>query len=365
MNKVKIYILVLFLSQFYSCEKDKIVDSTDVKKEITLVNNLPDEYKNPQSLPLHTLAWEDGTFITKDGLDLYCIYLPADLISFANNGANQNNANLYLRGNPLDMDIVSNPVGTKNWIHGDIYHSSRISINDEFTSWRSVNIAIPVFNEGAPQGINLPNGRFDFFVYMKQNESDPYDNNLWYQKNVDRNLTATGEVFPAQINSRYNEDNPHIERLSSDTLVLFFERENHPQNLSDFNIWYSISYDNGLAWQESLNVGTINNFGDKNAEHIQPHLFFDTQVNNWYLYFTTSYYNGDGKLAIYRSLKGNGWNDWQEPELVLSSGNAVGIGEPSLSENGDLYFVVVSENSDGTMYDRYDCDPWLIKKSDR
>lgn len=362
MNKIIIYTLIVFIIQLCSCKKDKIVDWTDVKNEIAIVNNLPNEYENPQSLPLNSLAWEDGTFITRDGLDLYCIYLPADLISFDNNGANQNKANLYVRGNPLNMDIETNPEGTKNWIHGDIYHSTRISLNDEFTSWEPVNIAIPVFNEGAPQGINLPNNKFDFFVYMKQNESNPYDNNLWYQKNVDRNLTATGKIFPTQINSEYNEDNPHIERLSNKTLILFFERENHPQNLSKFNIWYSISFDNGLTWREAENVETINNFGDKDAEHIQPHIYFDTLINNWYLYFTTDYYNGDNKLAIYRSLKGHDWDDWQQPELVLSSGSAVGIGEPTLSKNGDLYFVVVSENPNGTKYDKYDCDAWFMKK---
>jgi len=56
------------------------------------------------------------------------------------------------------MDITTNPDNSKNWIHGDIYHSQRTSINDAFNNWESVNIAIPVFNEGAPQGIDLTGG---------------------------------------------------------------------------------------------------------------------------------------------------------------------------------------------------------------
>ncbi len=359
----KLYIIIFItIFSFSSCEKNKIVDWPDVKTNIQIINHLPNGFENPHSLFLNTLAWEDGTFITRDGLDLYCIYVPADLLSFANNGANQKKAHHYIRGNPIDMDITTNPDGAKKWIHGDIYHANRASITSEFANWESVNIAIPVFNEGAPQGVNLPNSNFGFFVYMKQNETAPYDNNLWYQKNVGRDLTSSGTIFPTQINSEHNEDNPHIERLSNDTLILFFERENHPQNLSSFNIWYSISYDNGSTWQEAQNVTSINNFGDVNAEHIQPHLYFDNTINNWYLYFTTNYYNGDEKLAIYRSLKGNTWNDWQAPELVLSSGNAVGIGEPTLDQDGNLYFVVVIENPDGTKYDKYDCDIWTINK---
>lgn len=362
MKNKKIYTGILVLFLLFSCDKHKAVDWSLVKNEIVIVNNLPDEYQNPQPLPLNSMAWEDGLFVTRDGLDLYCIYIPADLISFVNDGAKQKKAHLYMRGNPLDMDIKSNPDHTKNWIHGDIYHSKRLSVNDEFTSWEAVNIAIPVFNEGAPQGIALPDHNFDFFVYMKQKESAPYDNNLWYQKNVGRELETSGKLFPPQINSDYNEDNPHIERLSEDTLILFFEREDHPKNLSPFNIWYSMSYNNGASWQEAENLTSINTFGDVFSEHIQPHLYFDAQIKNWYLYFTTNNFNGDGKLAIYRSLKGNNWNDWQEPELVLSSGNALGIGEPSVSDHGDLYFVVVIENPDGSTYDKYDCDAWMIKK---
>jgi len=195
---------------------------------------------------------------------------------------------------------------------------------------------------------------------MKQNEFEPYDNNLWYQKSVNRSLESSGIKFPSQINSEYNEDNPHIERLSNDTLILFFERENHPQNISDFNIWYSMSSDNGNSWTEAQNVSSINNFGNSNSEHIQPHLHFETSLNNWYLFFTTTY--SDGKLAIYRSLKGTNWNDWQTPKLVLSSGNSIGIGEPTLTQNGDLYFVTVIENPNGTKYNRYDCDAWYIKR---
>ncbi|WP_457616836.1 sialidase family protein [Lutibacter sp.] len=351
----------MFVACFFSsCQKNEEVSWAAAKANVRIYNNIPSEFENPEPLVLNSEAWEDGAFITRDGLDLYCIYVPADLISFTNNGANQKNAHLYIRGNPLDMDITTNPENTKKWIHGDIYHSKRLSITDNFTVWEPVNIAIPVFNEGAPQGITLSNNDFDFFVYMKQNESAPYDNNIWFQKNVNRNLVSDGTIFPSQINSTYNEDNPHIERLSPNSLILFFERENHPQNLSSFNIWYTISVDNGATWLEAKNVSVINNFGDVTAEHIQPHLYFDSIINNWYLYFTTI--APDGKLGIYRSLKGASWDDWQLPELVLSSGNAIGIGEPTLSSNGDLYFVVVIENPNGTKYDKYDCDVWVVHK---
>lgn len=354
-------ILVCSLFLIQSCQKNKIVSWDDIKSSTQIDIHLTSEYENPHMLPISGEAWEDGVFITRDGLDMYCIYLPADLIAFASNGAKQKNSGKYLRGDVLEMDIVTNPDGRDNWIHGDIYHSTRASLTDEFINWEAVNIAIPVFNEGAPQGqINSGNSDFDLFVYMKQNESDPYDNNIHLQMNVSRSLESSGTLLSSNINSEYNEDNPHIERLSPDSLILFFERENHPDNISDFDIWYSISSDNGLTWTNPINLNSINNYGSTNYEHIQPHLYFDISINNWYLYFTTTYTNNN--LAIFRAEKGNSWSDWNTPEVVISSGNAIGIGEPTLTEGGDLYFVVVYEHPDGTKYNKFDCDPWMIKK---
>ncbi len=85
MQFIKPLLIFLFSSfLFSSYKKNKNVDWSDAKNEISVINHLSGEYETPHSLPLNSLAWEDGAFITRDGLDLYCIYIPTDLISFAN-----------------------------------------------------------------------------------------------------------------------------------------------------------------------------------------------------------------------------------------------------------------------------------------
>jgi len=46
----------------------------------------------------------------------------------------------------------------------------------------------------------------------------------------------------------------------------------------------------------------------------------------------------------------------------LTAGNTAEIGEPTLTEGGgDLCFVAVLENPDGTDFDRFDAAPWMAK----
>ncbi len=157
-----------------------------------------------------------------------------------------------------------------------------------------------------------------------------------------------------------HEDNPHIERVENDRLVLFFERNLHPENISLKDIWYSTSEDNTKTWSEPVNLAVINQYGSAEYEHIQPHLYFDHSINNWYLYFATQH--TDGKLDIFRSSRGKSWADWGTPELVISAGNTLGVGEPTLTANGDLYFVVVYQREgDEDTYDGFDADPWYVK----
>ena len=82
-----------------------------------------------------------------------------------------------------------------------------------------------------------------------------------------------------------------------------------------------------------------------------------------HLYYSAP--GSDGKLAIYRAQQQTpgDWDSWKTREQVLSAGNSAGVGEPTVTEQGDLSFVVIYENRAGTEFDRYDADPWfMIKK---
>ena len=114
-----------------------------------------------------------------------------------------------------------------------------------------------------------------------------------------------------------------------------------------------------VSWSAPVNVSTINTTDDD----FQPHLYYDSGVTKWCLYFTATN-PADGKLAIYRAqqqITGN-WDSWGTKELVIGAGNAVAIGEPSLTDKGDISFVVIYERTNGGVYDKYDADPWLMVK---
>jgi hypothetical protein len=83
------------------------------------------------------------------------------------------------------------------------------------------------------------------------------------------------------------------------------------------------------------------------------------------LYYSS--YHTDGKLAIFRRKQNvtNHWNDWSSPELVISAGNSAGIGEPTLTRNGDISFVVVYKDPlQSSIYNQFDSDPWYLRRKD-
>jgi len=58
-------------------------DWEKIKKHAMLTVALPDEYGTPYRQPHSTLAWEDGIFISRDGLHMYAFYAPADMWQYA------------------------------------------------------------------------------------------------------------------------------------------------------------------------------------------------------------------------------------------------------------------------------------------
>ena len=120
---------------------------------------------------------------------------------------------------------------------------------------------------------------------------------------------------------------------------------------------YSSSSDNGETWSKPSNDISLNTV---NQEH-QPHLY-KTEEGIWYLYYSA--FHTDGKLGIFRAkqVSSGDWENWGEKEVVISAGNTAGIGEPSLTDKGDISFVAVYINPKGTKYDKYDSDPWILPK---
>ena len=352
--KAEIFILFIIISLKGIAQPDwqSIKDTT---MPYVAISN---EYSKPFRQPLSVGGWEDGVFITRDGLNLYCIYLPVDFFSFTFSGnSDQTNFSPYKRGPTLGMDLITNPVGADEWLQGDILYSHRNSLTDSFRLWTLSNLARPVWTEGAVQMIQKNDSIADLFVYTS-NETFPYKGDILLIKDAKLNPLGVGSVLPAPVTTEYKEDNPHIERLDSVNLVLFFDSDEKNDGVGKLDIWYSTSSDNGITWINPLQVSSINTTSDEQ----QPHLFKQND-SDWYLYYTGT--NPiTSKVEIYRakqSITGD-WNSWINKELVIGAGNALAVGEPSLTKDGDISFVVIYEASDGTSSDKFDADPWFLPK---
>ena len=323
-------------------------------------------YAQPYIQPLHNEGWEDGLFVSRNGLHLYAFYLPADLILFSN----YLNTNpicppiaQFIRGPLLGIDTVTNPFGCPSVLHSDIIYSTRNDTASAFSNWQSSNLAHAAEFEGAPQTVEGPQNSLDFFVYT---QSDSGQTDIYWYRDTTDNPQWPGTLMPAPINSRSTyEDNPHLERIDDTTLVLFLD--DHSSPATDANIYYSISRDNGVSWSAKTYLNSVNTV----AEDIQPHLWSDGV--DWWLYFVSPDTTDPlQRLSIFRakqSIAGD-WDSWTNRELVISpgtitdsSGVPLAVGEPSLTTWGDISFVLVIQavgTSDTT--DLFEIDPWYVPR---
>lgn len=335
-----------------------------VKNNTFIQVALTQEYNEPTKLPISTLGWEDGINISRDGLNIYATYIPADFLSFVLN-ENPPDPSLipnYDRGPHYDMDFTTNPAGVNYpWYQSDIIYASRSTTEEEFTPWFTSSMKRHSYSEGALSTVFSSTDEIDICAFTSNDEYTA-QNNIKIIRNTTANptglgtsITSTDLIGTSSINTNHIEDNPHIERINDNQLVLFFDSEDRPGGLGSIDLWYSTSNDNGSTWTTPTNVTSINT---SSKEH-QPHLYHDG--SDWWIYYSATH--SDSKLAIYRaknqSVGTQDWNQWSTPEVVLTAGNSEGIGEPTLTENGDLYFVTIYKNETGNSYDQYDADAWV------
>ncbi len=332
-----------------------------LRSQVAVQVALPAEFGTPHVQALAVDGWEDGIFISRDGLHLFAVYVPADLLSFTIAGAPQSLAGTYLRGPTFGMDLVTNPVGSSAWLHGDILHATRPATNVPFSSWQLSAMATPVFSEGAVVAqAHVPDtGDWDLFAYTSNDQAPDYNPHVHLLHNAVHDPTNTGTILPAPVTTAYKEDNPHIERLDATHLVLMFDSDDRPGGIGLHDIWYATSSDDGTSWSAPALVASL----CTTLEEEQPHLYLDAG-GLWWLYYTAT--NAvDSKLGIFRARQTTigDWATWNSSELVVGAGNAAGVGEPTLTAGGDLSFVVVYEDvAHGTPTNRFDADPWFLPR---
>ena len=323
---------------------------------------LTSEFATPEIQPIALDGWEDGIAISRDGLDLYAVYVPGDLLSFTLAGAPQASASAYLRGPTLGMDLTTLPTGVTGlplWLHGNLLHASRASVSAPFGAWQLAAMKRPVWSEGAPLMQGAESGGFDLFVFTTNQHAPDYLAHICLARHVARDPAVASadivsDLLSAPVTTDTSEDNPHIERLDATHLVLFFDSEDRPGTLGARDIWCCSSADDGTTWTAPVQVAF-----DDATDQQQPHLWQDA-ADHWWLYFSATN-PADSKLGIFRRKQTTvgDWLNWDAAQLVVGAGNTFGIGEPTLTAAGDLSFVVLYKDPAGSVTNRYDADPWF------
>jgi Secretion system C-terminal sorting domain len=317
-------------------------------------------YGTPYRQPLADYGWEDGLEISSDGLHLYALFSPIDLVSW-NTFVNSNLslplcslfANMdYLRpyASTFGMDLTSNFFGCDSIVNIDIVYANRASIMDPFNAWQLSGIARGQLIEGGPSPLfsDTNPANVDLFFFTGNNDIYVIRNTT-----ANPNSIATATRLPSPINpdsSEFNADNAHIQRLNGDSLILIYEKYTDP-GLRTF--MFSLSPDLALTWSTPIAITTVTN----SLGHIEhPHLNKDA-LGQWWLYYSLDL----DRIVRSRLLTPGNWDSWDVPETILTKGNAISIGEPTVTETGDISFSLAYQNQviqDST--DVYDLDPWFL-----
>ncbi len=151
---LKIAFFSLFFSLLISCgEEQTDVPNTPVPQTLwdkIKANASPNllltsEFNTPSRLEsIGTLAWEDGLYVSDDGLNIFAFYAPMDLLKFVTYSDSYGPCppiSSYIRGsilNGMNLDTeapIDNFGGcTQGVMHSDIAYASRPSINESFSS---------------------------------------------------------------------------------------------------------------------------------------------------------------------------------------------------------------------------------------
>jgi len=397
---LKITLFSLLFIILISCSDDQKVAPSVLDTSPTLwgkvkANAAPNllltsEYNTPARLSsIGTLAWEDGLYISDDGLYIFAFYAPMDLLEFVLYSDSYGACppvSPYIRGsllNGMDLDTeapIDNLGGcTQGVMHSDIAYASRSSVNESFSSWTRHSVSNPTvsnpalfYYEGGLSASSRSTGNYD--IVFSRSTFDNNKNDLYWVQDVTSLTPASPTINKiTDLSTANQEDNPHLERpVSGDDSKLILLYDNHgDSSATDYIMSYSISSDGGLSWDAAQTLGaSINNSTGFRDENIQGHLFKDA-LNEWWLYFSS---NRDGAIEIWRSKHNDSpniftdLNNWAAAEKVIALGSVsgnygtiAGLGEPTLTANGDLYFAVVycKNAEDQSSTDSCDIDPWV------
>ncbi len=316
----------------------------------------------PYRQPLADYGWEDGLEISPDGLNLYALYSPMDLIGYTNFFtsnlqlpicdlfANMNYMRPY--AGTYGMDMVTNYFSCDSFSNIDILYAHRNSVADNFSPWQLSGIARPGLIEGGPSPLFSETNPNQVELFMFTGNGD-----IWMINNTTANPSGINNAIrlPSPINpdtNEFNADNAFISRINGDTVILIYEKYT---DASVRTFMYTISNNTGVTWNAPQAITTITN----SLGHIEHPCLSKDNNGQWWLYFSINYAS---IVRAQQTIAGN-WDSWAAPETIITVGNALVLGEPTVTQNGDISFSVGYTNpglNDTT--DVYDLDPWFLPR---
>ena len=355
------FLLFVLVSVLHAQNIQYVWDSIKNSTMPVVLPEFVNAYETPYKQPLAAYGWEDGLQISSDGLHLYAFYTPMDIVSWQTFLASNSNLPIcstignmsYVRpyADTYGIDLVTNPFGCDSFPNLDIVYSQRNSVNDSFVNWQLSGIPRPGAIEGGPAPLfsEEDSGQLDLFCF-----TGPGD--IWMIQSTTANPTGIDNAIrlPTPINPETNEfiaDNAFLERINGDSIILIYEKY-VDAGMRDF--MYTLSDDGGNTWGEPQLITTITN----SLGHIEhPSLYHDPNTEEWWLYFSIDF----AFIARARQTIAGNWDSWDTPENIVSKGNALSLGEPTVTKYGDISFSLAYINTvsnDST--DVYDLDPWFL-----
>jgi len=340
-----------------------------IKANYQPIIGFPSEYETPYIQNHANGGWEDGIYISRNGLHMYTFYSPVDIITYAGDIDTSQACEYpviapYWRGPMIGVDTATTIGPCTHWLHSDVVHASRTDGSSSFSPWTPTDINDQLYYEGAPQVIAKSNDSLDAFLYTRTTSGYV---DIYIMRDITYNPTDIGKIIDTiNIKSPSGaEDNPHMEKINDSTYVLFFD-DTYNGN-TNMEIYFSMSTDGGNTWQPAQQVTSLSS----TAEDIMPHLWYDG--TDWWIYYATSDPGiTDGRLHIVRRKQTNqgDWLNWGSPQVVINPGSisggfgeVLGVGEPTLTQWGDISFSVIYGNSSSMdTTDLWDSDPWFLPR---
>ena len=282
---------------------------------------ISEEWEKPVNLgsPVNTLGWEDSASISPDGNVLSFTYMRLDPLAYIHFGKR-----VRVHGPPRLGWPKTEPFDS---FGADIYIVKKVN---------------GVWQEPQPVGppVNLPETA-DGDQWLSVDENRIYFNSaegnrakgIYFAERKNNNSPwHTLKYLNKHINSGREDENPY---LSADERFLYFESA-RPGGMGGKDLYVSEEV-NG-EWQTPKNLGPKINTKE---DEVQPFISLDGKI----LLFSRN-------QMIYRSRKMPD-SSWSTPEVIVRGH----VGEPTLTESGDLYFVhvYIQENKE------FDCDIMMAK----